>query len=809
MVRRGERIVLVEVGRVVVATRVLVGDRLVAVDVPDRRLGTAGRSDQVHGLLVAEDVVQRTEPTGELVRRVVGTDGLGDVGPAFVLERLERILHGVGVEITEQEHGLVGEVAIPRHPRVERLRLGDAAGVRLALAGPVVVTRTLRLEVVHDGDEGVIGTVDAREGLRDRMARIGERRVGQHLRSAARGDRVLLVDESGADRIGVRPHGGRRGSGPLLGAGGVVESLHERLQGTVGIGLEAGGLRHVVGVLHLHETDDIGVEFIDRGHDLGLLVGERLRCVGTAHRAVVARHRGAVAVGVRFTVRFVLAQVGEVVEHIERRERHIALHGRCTRAGVLHRDEVSLRAHLLCRRLEVPLVVPVIEDDLAGELHVGTGAHGVAVAHPEIGQRRRLRGVIAHVVPRGTVIEGHGLGEVLLLIRLGLRSRSHLVRGLVQRFLAIRQPQRSVLVHLVVVGDGVGAFRRDEHALVALAFGIGRGPCGQGRRGDGGAIVDRGHRCGLGDLRHGVVLRHGAGDVHTIADRELVEVLRPVHEDAIGGIPLALGLAAGAGGLDVDPVETAGAVHRSDHTLRGDLGTVDGGRLAGALDLGDGLFFRRGRILRVGWGTTGVHRSGSDVVEEGEVSGVVVGVDAVRAADRARRRVVAGVRSRSTLSDRGRPIAHGVEGTIGGDDADRAIAARRLDIAAFGIGRNGGAGVPVAAERDHEVAARSNGAAEVARGHLIIHGPAARPVGGLDTLEGDLLIRRIVELDELVGVRLVGGAATTVELVDDEIRRRGECGRGRESRSNQGKGADGCRETDRSGWCVHDASLRG
>ena len=570
-----------EVGDVVVATRVLVGDRLVTVDVPDGGLRALGGVDQIHRAAIAEDVVQRAEAAAELVRRVVGTDGLGRVDPTGVLQRLQRVLHGVGVEVTEKQLRLVGELIHFIHPGGERLGLRDAIGVRIALPRSIVLTGTLRLEVIHHGDEFVFGIVHACEGLSQRMTSVRERGVREHQGRTGRLDDVLFVDEGCADHIGIGPDIGGGRIRPHLGTGSGVEGVDQCGQRQIGILLVPLRLRHVEGVLDLHQTDDVGVELVDRLDDLGLLIGEGLRRVRAAHGAVVRRHRGAIAVGVRLTPLLVLAEVGEVVEYVERRDLHVAAHFRGGHTGVLDVHEGGLVTAQGRGRLEIPRVVAVVQDHRLGEGRVSTGAHrGVSQI-----RERLVHAGVTHVVDAGTVIERHGLLLVLGLIGLGLGARAHLVGGLVQRLVPESETHRTVLVERVVVGDGVRARRLDGHALVTLTLGVGGGPLGEFGRGDRVAAL---HGLGGGDvadLGHRVMLTSGSGDLQALTDLKGVQPGGLIHEDAIGRGLVILGGAAGARRLDVDAIETTGGVHRGDHAACGHRLAVQQGGVSGALDL--------------------------------------------------------------------------------------------------------------------------------------------------------------------------------------------------------------------------------
>src|SRR5690606_19060709 len=61
-------------------------------------------------------------------------------------------------------------------------------------------------------------------------------------------------------------------------------------------------------------------------------------------------------------------------------------------------------------------------------------------------------------------------------------------------------------------------------------------------------------------------------------------------------------------------------------------------------------------------------------------------------------------------------------------------------------------------------------------------------------VERDRCVRRVVQLDELVGVRLVGAATTRVQLVDDDVR---SVGRGNGGSDGQQRGEDQGGDSDR------------
>ncbi len=142
VVRGRERVVRVEEDRrVVVVAAVLVGHRLVGVDLPD-----VGAGHHVHGRGVAEHVVERAGQAAEGVALLVRVVGRLDQLEAAGLEDVDRLLLGVGVEVTGEED------------RLDVARRGEVVGElheAVGLAHPVAV---------EGADERVVGVVAARIG---------------------------------------------------------------------------------------------------------------------------------------------------------------------------------------------------------------------------------------------------------------------------------------------------------------------------------------------------------------------------------------------------------------------------------------------------------------------------------------------------------------------------------------------------------------------------------------------------------------------------------------------------------------------
>ena len=292
----------------VVAAGVLHGNRLIGVDVPGLR---SLRVD----VLVGQDVVEGADAAGELV----GGDGLplrlrvellNRDGVASVAEDGDGVFLGVSVQVTHDEGGLLLPLRLLGQTIEDSLGVGIAhvGVITLAVAGVLVALghRTLGLEMVGDNNEGIRALSSALVLHRHELG--SERGAGGALETLVlqQGgltywlDAVLLVDDRSADDIRVR-RGVCRGLDviPHLGTCARVELAHEVLHGVI-----VGTAHGIGGVLNLRQADDIGVESLQRGEDLALLVfkcGGRPRATeGTAVGAnAVAK---AVLIGLRTVV---------------------------------------------------------------------------------------------------------------------------------------------------------------------------------------------------------------------------------------------------------------------------------------------------------------------------------------------------------------------------------------------------------------------------------------------------------------------------------------------------------------------------
>ena len=609
---------------------------------------------------------------------------------------------------------------------------------------------------------------------------------------ADRGDGGRVVDEADADDVLVDADLGRGlDVDPALVAGGDVEGVDERRQGFVTALHVAGDGR---GVLDFLEAEDVDVEAVDGGHDLGLLVGEGGLGPGAADRAVVGADRGAVHVGVGAAAVLVLAQGGEVVENVEGGHGVLALDGvhraqfggpglgpgdRQVGGGVVAGDRLG--------RLEAPEVVVEVDDDRVLEAHGVTGADGLvdAAVDGEVGQRGGLVG--AAVVAGAAVVQGDEGCVVLGLQCDGRLARQGDVGRRAQWLGARGQADLTVGVQRVVVGDGVLADRQDEHVLECLAGLVtgwegvdlqrgGRGEGGVGKREAGGAE--------LGDL---VVFLGGAGDDDGVADGRVGAGGSDIDEDRRGG-DRDLGTRAGL--LDDVAVHAALGVDGGDHTLGGDLpAEVRGGR-AVTLNLGDGELLRRrirlrDRIVAVPAGGAG--RGGG---ADGEVGGVVVGVDA--GLDARDRGGVARACGRGGLElRRGAPADQVDDGALAIAQLGHGLGAGEVEGAGLIRGRQSTGGVGAGLALDQVGGLRRDGAVEgvggagvAGRGLLVDDPPGDVDVG----------VGRVVQLDEITAVDGAGVAAASVDLVDDDVvaLRGGERGgRGKQGGGRAEGGGDG------------------
>src|SRR5699024_3819904 len=125
---------------------------------------------------------------------------------------------------------------------------------------------------------------------------------------------------------------------------GALAGLHVE-RGDQGGGGLVGRLAEAGGGLDLHQGHHVRVPADDRVDDLGLPALERVGAPGAAQVAAAA-HGGALAahVGVRLAAGGVLAEGGEVVQHVEGGQPHVAAHlvGGVL-AGVLEVDPVGAR----------------------------------------------------------------------------------------------------------------------------------------------------------------------------------------------------------------------------------------------------------------------------------------------------------------------------------------------------------------------------------------------------------------------------------------------------------------------------------
>src|SRR5699024_2552271 len=152
----------------------------------------------------------------------------------------------------------------------------------------------------------------------------------------------------------------------------------------------------------------------------------------------------------------------------------------------------------------------------------------------------------------------------------------------------------------VGVGDDVIVGGGDQHPLDLLPGAVGGRQGEAGQRVDGGRFAQHGQAgCVHGDLGEAVVLAHLAGDLHVVADGDLVHGGRGVDEYRRGCLQVGrVHLPSGSGGLDVVAVEPALGVDSGDHTGGGHLVPCVGAGRSGSLNLRDGECLRR-RVLVV------------------------------------------------------------------------------------------------------------------------------------------------------------------------------------------------------------------
>ena len=309
-----------EVLRVVVVARVLECSRLVTVDVPDR-----GVLYQLRGRSVRKDVIEGTELTVELVGSLVKVLlGLHNAKTSL-LEGIDCVLLGVGVEITCKEGRELSPLFLLAEVLQQRFGLfcADTSVVALSVAGVVVAlgNRTLRLEVVDHSDEVLVLVVaDGVKLLGERLAcGAGESRVVEDDGLAHRLHLCRLVDESNADDIlfGAQLLG-RLYEVPLARLL-FVKCVNEALECFIAPRLIAG---QAVSILNLGQAEDIRVKLVDRRDDLCLLVFESVlvkRSPGATITASVDCDGLVIFVGIRsgLSATEIFTRGAEVVQHIE------------------------------------------------------------------------------------------------------------------------------------------------------------------------------------------------------------------------------------------------------------------------------------------------------------------------------------------------------------------------------------------------------------------------------------------------------------------------------------------------------------
>ena len=464
-----------EVLGIVVATGVLEGGRLVAVDVPH-----GGILHQPPGCLVCKNVVEGAQLAPVLVGLLREVLLAAHRGEAAALDRAQRVLHGVAVEVADEERRLTGPIVLLFQVVQQCLGLCDAkvCSAALTIASVwVAVDRALGLEVVDHGDEVVIVvSVDGVEFLGQRLAR--DTRKSGVVKNTGFANRLhlrRLIDKRDADNVLIGAEL-RRGLDvvPLISARSCIQGVDKLLQRIVALGDVARDGRVV---FNLGQAENVRVQLVNSGDDLRLLVLEGFLAVRAAHVAVVGADLGAVLVGVGLASGLVLAQGGEVVQHVEETDGVVAFDGVRhvvgRRARILPRDRQFLGGVLpgdRLQRLETPLVEGVVDHHVGLEVHLIAGADRLhtVVGGDEVRQRRVLVG--AEVVAGAAVVEVHNLGCLLRvhLGNFGLVRRDHVGR-VAERLLARCQAEVAGVVQRVVVGHRVRASRAHEHALVRLA----------------------------------------------------------------------------------------------------------------------------------------------------------------------------------------------------------------------------------------------------------------------------------------------------------------------------------------------------
>ena len=265
---------------------------------------------------------------------------------------------------------------------------------------------------------------------------------------------------------------------------------------------------------------------------------------------------------------------------------------------------------------------------------------------------------------------------------------------------------------------------------------------------------------GQGDLGLAVVLVDGTGDLDGFPNLWVEASATGVDEDSLRGLGRCGGTRAR--GLDGEAVEGLLALpHGGDNTLGGDGLALERGFCAGALDFRDGdgrARFGRGWVRLRGGAAGGLRRWRS----RGEVCGVVVAIGA-RGVTLGGSGVAQGL-GRGALAYRRLPVPHHVNlGPGGVVKLHRALGTGHAETA-LGIRSGQRSSLAAATFLDEVVAAGRDGtvkrglSAGVALGREVLHGPAGDINGG---------IRRVVELNEVVGKRGVLVTAAAIHLRND------------------------------------------
>ncbi len=442
------------------------------------------------------------------------------------------------------------------------------------------------------------------------------------------------------------------------------------------------------------------------------------------------------------------------------------------------------------RRLELPRAEAIVEHDRIRESDCGTDAN--RVLEREVRQRgSRVGGV--REVDRRAIVEHDTLGcgaRHFGVVRVRSRQTHH--RGVDEGRLGCRKSDLTVTICLVHLGHRVFALRCDEHALECLALCV---------------VVGERH---LGGRRQRSILRRHR-DVLFIGDHDLrqavVLVCRAVHrdfvthldshgnaldedEDSIGCcVALRIDRTAGALSLKIEAAEpTLGEGRRHDARGRDHVARVRRLR-TGALDLRDRDVYARadraGLVTALGFVVLADRERSAalrrDLLGQGEVVPVAVGVGTVGPHIRADVRVARGSlrrfaleRVRRTIAERIQDsldpgdIAHRRSDLLGSvDEEERALRAARIDASAsveIHV-RERRTGVGIAVHRDEVVTTGRNLSGE-RRDAVRGRGAARRTILQRHSVENDRGIGRVVEFHELVVVHRTGASATQVGLID-------------------------------------------